>query len=176
MHIFKSLNLSDLSFLCILEYFELDILMVVRYIIIYVRDFFQYFYKLINIYLFYFKRAGLRKHQISTLSQITGSNQQPLTWAMRWSDADTCLAKSPIIIRCRRPGHRERFCRARSLAARSRSPDIRARSPDAHAPWHRSRSPSAQPRRPSSPQSWAGVVCHSSLRPAVQPDTSPTYL
>uniref|UniRef100_A0ACD5ZYJ5 Uncharacterized protein n=1 Tax=Avena sativa TaxID=4498 RepID=A0ACD5ZYJ5_AVESA len=61
-------------------------------------------------------------------------------------------------IRCRRPGHRERFCRARFLAARFCSPDSRARSPDARAPCQRSRSPVAQPRLPSSARSWADVV------------------
>jgi hypothetical protein len=73
---------------------------------------------------------------------------------------------------CRRPGHRERFCRARFPVARSRSPDSCGRSPDDHAPCQRSRSPSPQPSRPPLSRSWAEVVCQSPLRATVPPRPS----
>jgi hypothetical protein len=76
-------------------------------------------------------------------------------------------------IRCRRPGHRERFCRALFPAARSRSPDTRARSPDVRSPCQQIHSVCAQPRRSSASRSWAEVVCHSSLRAATPPGLSP---
>ena len=78
-------------------------------------------------------------------------------------------------IRCRRPGHRERFCCARSPVAPDRSPVARDCSPVARvgssvtrAPCQPSRSPSVQACT-SLTRSWAEVVGRSSLRVSVPP-------
>jgi hypothetical protein len=78
-------------------------------------------------------------------------------------------------IRCRHPGHRERFCRACFPVARDRSPVARIGAPVARgsspvtcAPRQRSRSPSVQPRT-SLTRSWTEVVGHSLLRMSVPP-------
>ena len=74
-------------------------------------------------------------------------------------------------IRCRRPGHRGRFCRARSPVPRDHSPAAHTCSPVTAAPCERSRSPAIQPC-PSTSRCLAGVVDRSSLRVSVMPRSS----
>ena len=65
------------------------------------------------------------------------------SWAEHGHQVSAC--REPFrCIRCRCPGHRERFCHARSPVARDHSPAARASSLVTRAPDKRSRSPSAQ--------------------------------